>query len=335
MWSVLIKTHKIIQKRRPLKIIYLDNTQIFSATTVANGKLKMLLIDCNLCFLIIASIFGLKDVLSGEIGATVEDRKTKTRNMVLGSVLYTLYIFIYGIWLIAAWTLNYRTSNSVFIMNQTMGMYMDRVKNPGKIPGAPNKRASVLFCAVLYNLLMTVIGGFVAVTAIPAISSSNPAKVIFTWILPENKFQNFPYLTKICSCLYIGISSYFSCIPLVPIFCYVTALLYESKYFLKRAHGSYDFTTFYYQWIVYAQYILLDREINRFGSHFNPVIMLAAFGLNVVTTTVCIKFYRDLSLAMLIIFLVFDIVVWSATVVVHSLAVLPKEECEKFHVYGD
>ncbi len=180
---------------------------------------------------------------------------------------------------------------------------------------------------------MTVIGAFAAVTAIPAISSSNPAELVFTWILPENEFKNSPYLTKICSCLYLGISSYFSCFPMVQIFCYITALLYESKYFLKRAYGSYGKTTFYYQWIVYAQYILLDREINRFCSHINPVIMLVAFGVNVVTTTVCLKFYRDLSLAMLIIFLVFDIVVWSATVVVHSLAVLPKEECEKFHVY--
>lgn len=263
------------------------------------------------------------------------DTKNYSRAMVVGLVLYILYVAILVIFLVSSWTLKYRANSALFVMNQTIGLHMERVGNPGEIPGAPSKQEGAMFCAVLSNLIIAAIGIFTAVTVIPAISRNNSAEVVFTWILSENELYCRPNLVKVFSCLYIGISSYFGCIPLIQVFCYATAILYETKYFLKRAYGgnaTKEHLLFQHQCIVYAQYILLIREINQFGSHIYPDIMLTAFCIN-VPTTVGMKFYQDLSLAMVIIFLVFDIVVWTATVVVDSLAVFGKEDCEKFNIY--
>ncbi len=210
--------------------------------------------------------------------------------MVLGSVLYILYLSIFGIWLVSAWTLKYRTNSALFMMNQMLGLYVDRLRSPGKVPGAPSKRASTVFCAVLYNLMMTMFGAYLAVTVIPVISRNNPGEVVLSWILPEN--YNETYLNKIFSCLYIGVSGYFGSIPLIQVFCYATAILFEIKYLLKRAYGGSGTSDsmFHRQWIVYSENILLVREINQFGSHIYPDIMLTAFSINVVMTMVCIKF---------------------------------------------
>lgn len=76
--------------------------------------------------------------------------------------------------------------------------------------------------------------GLLAVTVFPIASSNNPGQVIITLVLPENIFQDRPFLIKILSCTYIGIVGFFGAIPVFQAFAYITAVFYEAKCLLKR-----------------------------------------------------------------------------------------------------
>lgn len=97
-------------------------------------------------------------------------------------------------------------------------MYLDREKNPGKIPGAPSKRESSIFGGLLYIMMLTCIFGLMAVILFPVASSINPGHVVFTWILPKKMHQHWPYLITILSIVYISISGYFGVILIMQAF---------------------------------------------------------------------------------------------------------------------
>lgn len=351
MWNSLIRIQKIIQKLRPLRVIYNDGESGFSANPLAKKQFKMRLIDRNLGLLVIASIIGLKKVYSTTNSSShtdpskvlsPEDIKLQTQKIVLGSVLFILYMTLFTVLLVATWSFKARTNSAVFMMNLARGLFVDRLQNPGKIPGAPTKRESALFGFLLYNLLMVCFVGLAAVTVFPITSNNNPANVVLNWILPVNVYENRPNLVKFVSCVYIGICGYFGVIPVIQAFSYITAVLYEVKYILKRAYNNVNNenscaqklpNTFQYQWTIYAQNILFVREINQFGYFLYPGIMLTAFCINVVTTMVCMKFYQELPVLMFLLFLGFDAVVAVATVVIHSFGVVAKEESERFRMY--
>ncbi len=354
MWNSLIKIQKIIQKLRPLRVIYTDDASGFSANPLAKKQFKMRLIDRNLGLVVIASIIGLKQVLSSEPDSnptnqsekvSSEDLKIQTQQMVLGAVLFILYTALFIFLLVTTWSFKHRTNSAVFMMKLSRGLYLDRVRNPGQIPGAPTKRESALFGALLYNLMVVCFVGLSAVTVFPITSKNNPAQVLLTWILPQHLIENRPGLIKILSCLYVGISGYFGVIPVIQALSYITAVLFETKFILKRANG-YDTNNtdnkfgiqnqpnlFHRQWSVYAQNILFVKEINQFGHFLYPGIMLTGFCINVVTTMVCMKFYEELPVLMFLLFLGFDAVVAVATFVIHSFGVVAKEESERFRIY--
>ncbi len=348
MWTSLIQIQRILQNLRPLRVVF-ESKSSFSGNHLAKKQLKMRVIDRNLFIIVIASIFGLRRVLKTNISSqqidkakavTPEDIKTQTQKMVLGAVLFILFMTLYSICLATTWTFKYRSKNAIFMMNQARGLYLDRLMNPGKIPGAPTKRESALFGALLYTLMMTCFVPLIMVTVFPATSRDNPSHIICTWLLPANVIEERPILIKIFCCLYMGIFGYFGVIPVVQAFSFITAVLYEAKFLLKRGYKYGEnvgiekhSNSLHRQWIIYAQNIIFIREINRFGSCLYPMIMLTAFCINVVTTMVCMKFYQQLSTLMLVLFLGFDVVVAVATVIVHSFGVVAKEESERFRKY--
>lgn len=349
MWTSLIQIQKIIQKLLPLRIIFVDDKHGFSANFLAEKEFKMRLLDSNLGLIVIASIFGLKRVLSSNknstqtglvLNGTPDEAKLKTQKMVLGSVLFLLFLTLFVYCLVATWTFKHRTKNIIFVMNQARGLYLDRLKNPGRILGVPTKKESALFGFLLYNLMMVCFFGLLAVTLFPLASNSNPAYEVLTWILPQKIFHEIPSVIKIICCVYLFFSGYFGVIPVIQAFSYLAAFLYELKYILKRGY-NYNNTlgckkslkSFYREWIIYAENILFVREINQFGIFLYPAVMLTAFCVNVVTTMVCMKFYNELPVPMLLIFLGLDAVSAIATVVVHSFGVVAKEEGERFRMY--
>ncbi len=139
----------------------------------------------------------------------------------------------YSACLAASWTFKYNSKNAIFMMNQARGLFLDRLKNPGKIPGAHTKGESALFGILLYTLLMACFMGLVAVTVFPVTSSNNPGQVICNWMLPANAFEERPILIKIICCLYLGIFGYLGVIPVALAFSCITAVLYDAKYLHK------------------------------------------------------------------------------------------------------
>ncbi len=354
MWHILIRIQKIIQKLCPLRVIYTDDNSGFSANPLAKKQFKMRLIDHNLCIVTIASIIGLRNVLNTKINSnqidhskdlTSEDIKIQTQKMVQGAVLFILYTTVFIILLVTTWSFKHKTNSAIFIINQARRLYLDRVRNPGKLLGGPTKRESALFGAFFYNLLIVCIVGHAAMTVFPLTSSNNPAHVILTWIFPLNWCVALPSLVKTFSCIYIGTSGYFGVIPVIQAFSYITAILYEAKYILKRAYNfdngetSFKFyvkkypLTFNRQWIIYAENILFVREFNQFGNSLFPGIMLTGFCINVVTTFICMKFYEELPASMFLLFLGFDAAVAVGTFVIHGFGAVAKEESERFRKY--
>lgn len=351
MWSSLIRIQKLIQQLRPLRVIFTDD-QGFFENPAAKGNLKVRIIDRNLVLIVIASIIGLKRVL-GENNPTNqtspdltrEQIKIQTQKMVLGGVLLILYTVIFLVLLVTMFSFKYRSNSGVFMMSQARALHLDRKRNPGKTQGAgaPTKRESVIFGALIYNLMTVCFVGLAALTVFPLASRNNPGRVILSWLLPENIMQGKPILIKLISCVYIGISTYFGIIPVIQAFSYMTAVLFESKYILKQAFNnlSVSFTfnnrrsaeTFCRQWNIYAQNVLYVRAINSFGHYFYPGTMLTGFCVNVVTTMVCMKFYEQLPAVVFLLFFGFDIVTAVATAAVHSFAVVAKEESERFRRY--
>lgn len=342
MWSSLIRIQTILQNICPLRVIFCKDNATFSSNPLANTPLKMRVVEFNISLVIISCIIGLKRILDNSIPLDLpaEEIKIRTQKMVLGAVLFILLMTLYSNGLTSVCTFKYRTTSAIFMMNQARGLFLDRLNNPNKILGAPTKRQSVLFGVLLYNLMMACLFALVMVTMFPVISHNNPANVMLSLLLPKNIFEGRPILIKIVSCLYMGISGYFGVFTSIQALSFIVAVLYEAKFLLKRAY-NYDDNfavkkstyTFHHQWIIYSQNIILIREFNRYGDFLYPGVILTSFWINVVTTTVCMKFYHELPSVLLFLFLGFDAVVAIATVVVHSFGVVAKEESESFRVY--
>src|SRR5687768_286167 len=81
---------------------------------------------------------------------TSEQIKIQTQKVVLSSVLFFLFGVLYGACVAVAWTFIYKRENALWLLNTGRGLFIKRLKNPGKIRGVPTKRESALFGILLY-----------------------------------------------------------------------------------------------------------------------------------------------------------------------------------------
>lgn len=353
MWGPLFKVQNIIQKLRPLRVLYSPDLGFHKK--YITGKLlkrKLKLIDLNLFVVITACVNGLYNVLSGNKDTmpgnlTPAEQKLQTQKMVLGAVFFTLFLTLYWICLVASWSFRYRSTEAVFMMNEAYSLDQKRRQNPGKYPVHPSKMERRIFGALLYNLVVACTFGLAAVTFLPLVSKNNPGHIVTDLLIPLEFLIEHPFLQRVIASAYLAIAGYFAVIPVIQAFTFITAVLYELRYILKQGYFQVvkeasqkfrnsgfltqsRFQSFYGPWIIYAENVIFVSAMNRFGQVFYPGIMLTAFVINVVTSTVCIKFYHQLSGIMVALFLSFDVVVLIATWAVNSFAVVAKEESDKF-----
>lgn len=105
MWNSLIRIQKILQRLRPLKITFCEGEDHHGFfTNPLEKNFKMRLIDRNLGLIVIASLFGLKQVLSDKSHPTKNDQvknwtpdeiKQQTQKLVLGAVLFILHVTLF------------------------------------------------------------------------------------------------------------------------------------------------------------------------------------------------------------------------------------------------
>ncbi len=69
----------------------------------------------------------------------------------------------------------------------------------------------------------------------------------------------------------------------------------------------------------------------QFGYILFPVIVLVGFLENVITTFSLLKLYNELPLIMLVLLFSIDVIVFGNTVMVHSYALVIREDFEKFY----
>ncbi|CAL8090588.1 unnamed protein product [Orchesella dallaii] len=334
MWGALLTIQSIIQPLRPLRVIYSQETGTFYVNPAARKKLKLHLIDLNLLIIYISSGVGLHEILSQETDhLDPEAEKLQTQKAVLGAVVYVLFLGLFTCLLGISWTFKNRHNETVWMMSHAHSLHKERDSQPSGESTSQEKKEGALFSVLLYALLFVCVTGLLTVTTIPFASKNTPAHVIFTQLLP---FPKDSFVFALVCAIYLGISGYFGVILVVQAFCYITAVLYEIKFVLKGGYHTVetrkDFT-FKREWLAYGQATIFVREVNLFGFVFFPIIMIVGFCINVVTSLVCIKYYHQLPLPMLLVLLGFDGVTIIATLVTHNFAVVAEEESEKFKKY--
>lgn len=353
MWGSLYKIQKLLQKLRPLYIHYANELFYQNLITGKLLRLKLNLIDFNLLVVSVACVVGLNKILAGDKGKqetkTLAQIKQETQRMVLGSVFFTLFLILHWICLVVSWTFRHRSTQAIVMVNQARHMDQKRNRYPDHYPVRPSKMEIRIFGAVLYNFVAACFGGLIAVIILPLMSKSNPGYVMIAWLVPDDFLSNRSFFHRVLASVYIGIGGYFGVIPVIQAFTFITAALYELRYILKQGYYKIDkgmnsltcfgfhsqlrppqVQSFHRPWMIYAEDIIFVTVINQFGRVFYPATMLTAFVINVVTSTVCIKFHHELQGIVMALFLGFDVVVFFATWAVHNFAVIVKEESDHF-----
>lgn len=274
MWKTLIKIQKILQRLRPLKIIFSEEQGGFTENLVAQKNISLHLIDTNLMLITIASGVGLRNILN--LGDTTVDpgaRQLQTQKFVLGSVIFFLFLSLFMALLTAVWTFRKKSHSAVSMMQQSMSLYLERQRSGSNIV---TKKEAASFGLLLYSLLIICFVGLFAVTVVPAGSRNTPAHVISSWIFGNDIVQERPLWITLLCCSYIGVSGYFGVIPVIQTFCFITAVLYELKFILQRGYGrsSMMSVTMIKEWIIYCETEVLVRNVNAFGFYYFPALMV-------------------------------------------------------------
>ncbi|CAL8090585.1 unnamed protein product [Orchesella dallaii] len=345
MWEALLKIQKVLQSIRPLKVEYEPKRGYYENTSWSQ-KITSYLVVSNVSLIWLASGIGLKILSSDSPNdefISVKDKHNNIQKKILNTVLHTLYLGIYSLLLAAVWTNSYRSTNTVWMMTQAKFLYAKRESHPST--KTSNKKLPFdLFDMLLYSVVVICIFGIATLTFPPIITDNTPAHLIFKTILPKSIISaHSKWLTGLC-CAYLGVVGGFGVVPVLQTFTFMCAVIFESQFVLRP---SYQTPKQYYTAIfrmhkrvnfqegklLFSQNQLFVRSYNDFGDVYFPLVMTCGFCVNVVTSLVCIKFYEDLSIMLLLIFGGFDLVTVFVTIAIHSFCMAGLEEFGKFEKF--
>ncbi|CAL8075463.1 unnamed protein product [Orchesella dallaii] len=140
------------------------------------------------------------------------------------------------------------------------------------------------------------------------------------------------WVTVLCV-LYLGGIAGVATLSIMQVLIFICATLCESQLILRPGYGIpsvWKRLDFQRARLLYTQAVLLMRAYNSFGYVYFPLVIMTGFTINVTTTFVCLKFYKDLAPMLLLVFAGFDIVCVLVTAAIHSYAMMGAEEGDKF-----
>ncbi|CAL8147036.1 unnamed protein product [Orchesella dallaii] len=339
MWQALIRIQCALQRIRPLTIEYSLEDENFVKNIDSKTKLISNLVDFNLVLDMVASFYGLQLLLSNnEKDASCMKDEESTRScilkMILNTVLQILFIGLYSLVLAGSWTIWKRTEDATWMMIQSKLLF-ERREREKKGKGKKSSRTFTLFDFLLYSVVVIVLTGVVILSFIPLISENTPAHLIFKGILPSSLFPPGSIWLTILCVSYLAVTAFYGALPCMQVMVFMCAALCESQLVLRPSYEkNWDKArkrfNFHHAKMLYFQNILLIRAYNSFGYVYFPLVMMTGFTINVTTSFVCLKFYKDLDSMLLLVFGGFDVICAFVTGTIHKFTMISTEEGKKF-----
>lgn len=333
MWSQVVFIQECFQRIRPLRIQYSRGRGFYENVSLPE-KITSVVLDLNLGLCFFMSLVGFKRFLTERPDTKDEGDQDAVKRFVLMGVLQLLFVGGNLAILPALWTVRYRYSGTIWMLNQALTFSRIRAEATAS-RGSINKqrdKSSLLFSMVTWSTVIAVAIGCLTLTLTPLIYNATPAHILISifWKTSEGCLGN-----TIVSIIYLGVVYLIGGYPVcAPALVYTCAGHYETPFLLTKVKeygkGRYSFQN---EIMKYHNAYIFIRAFNQFGFGFWPILMAAGFCLNVATSFVCIKYRSSLSSMLVGMFVVFDVSVIIVTVGLHTFSVISLEASERFMKY--
>ncbi|CAL8075485.1 unnamed protein product [Orchesella dallaii] len=330
MWEVLLKIQAGLQHIRPFTVEFSKEKGKFIEHITLKTKIVTILVDSNIIICLFATVYGLKILFSE---GDKELNSSEALQNILNSVLQILYIGLYSLTLSASWTMWKRSKETLWMISMGKNFYEKRERLVKKVVKQKGKKSFNIFDFLLCGMVVIVLFGASTVGLLPILTDKTPGHIIFGFILPQYFVLEEPgWITVLCV-VYLGGVAGLAALPVMQILVFMCATLCESQLILRPGYGIpsvWKRLDFQRARLLYTQAVLLIRAYNSFGYVYFPLVIMTGFTINVTTTFVCLKFYKDLPPMLLLVFAGFDIICVFVTAAIHSFAMMSAEEGDKF-----
>ncbi|CAL8075466.1 unnamed protein product [Orchesella dallaii] len=330
MWEVLQKIQTGLQRIRPFTVEYSKKKSKFIEKITLQTKIVSILIDSNVILCLFATFYGLKLLLS-----EADKNKKSSDNLqnILNSVLHILYLGLYSLMLAASWTMWKRSKETLWMISMGKNFYEKRERLIKRVVKKKGKKTFTVFDFLLCGMVVIVLFGASTAGLLPILTNKTPGHIIFGFIVPQSFIkEQSGWLTGLCV-VYLGGVAGLAALPIMQILIFMCATLCESQLILRPGYGVssvWKRLDFHRARLLYTQAVLFIRAYNSFGYVYFPLVIMTGFTINVTTTFVCLKFYKDLAPMLLLVIAGFDIACVFVTAAIHSFAMMGAEEGDKF-----
>lgn len=290
MWTTLIKIHKTLQKIRPLRIIYNNQSGYFQHEK-SHPILKGF-IDLNLFCILVFLCFRLALLQS----SSPTSSQNKFESIFHLSVL-VVSIGLFSGGLATMWTFQNHIYSTIWVVNQSKTFNTQRCGQSY----AKRMNITTVFEFIVENIVVIVTAGAGTIALLPLIESKSPGQVL-TELLPDLiPFKVQLELTiTVGTVLCMALFGLYTCIDVGQTLLFMCAVLHEAQFAIGKTyrHG-YILEMFGDSKHVYQCSQIFMREYNNFGTVVIPLLMSVGMTINVAATFVCIKYHTNISLIML------------------------------------
>lgn len=322
MWETFLKLQLFFQRYWNLPIQFSESEQIFHVNPKRFNLSNRISDLASLAFWL-ASFLSLKSILSKHN----EDHRN-LEEVIRSCSLHLFYISVYAYLLGAIWTLKFKLDATVWMMSLAYRNGMERKRRLNRLGDNRYHRYDSFFEMGLYGVLSCATWTTLATCLVPLISKRNPVNFLLTTLLPP---QITVYLGRralaLISTMSLLIFGALATISMAQFGMYQNAAVYEAVFVFKPEELLHRKRS---KKLQYFGGFLFFSGMNSFG-HLGVLLGLSSlFGMNVVSTLVCIRFFGRLHPIFLIGFGWMDVIVAFLTLYIHRILMMGQEDSYGF-----